>query len=63
VKKGDQMQKPKEKKLKKEFSAICKAKAHKISEVLGQTPEDFFGICDAFCFSTVNDIIDMIVND
>ena len=49
--------------MKKNYPETCKAKALKLKEILGGISEDYYGICDAFCFNTVNDLIDMIIND
>lgn len=41
--------------LKKRFSESIKKKAREIAEVLGESAELYYGICDAYCLSQVND--------
>lgn len=52
-----------ERKFKKSFSNIVKQKSEKVAEVIGGKPEDYYGVCDAFCFSTVNDLVEMVFSD
>lgn len=58
----EQPQQPK-KTLKKRFSDSIKKKAVKVAEVLGETAELYYGICDAWCLSEANEIIEIILND
>lgn len=49
--------------LKKRFSESIKKKAREIAEVLGESAELYYGICDAYCLSQVNELIEIILND
>lgn len=49
--------------LKKRFSDSIKKKAAKVAEILGETAELYYGICDAWCLSDPNEIIEIILND
>jgi len=37
-------------------------KAQVISEILGGNPEDYYGLADAYCLSSSNELIEIVLN-
>jgi hypothetical protein len=48
--------------LKKKYSNNTMKKAQVVSEILGGNPEDYYGLADAYCLSSSNELIEIILN-
>lgn len=49
--------------LKKNYSKDVKDKAAKLSEIMGSLPEIYYQVVEDFCYSTDNDLVEMLLTD
>lgn len=48
--------------LRKKYSLLIQKKASEVAAVLGGEPDIYYGMIDTYCLSTVNELIELVLN-